>query len=96
MDQYTPSGTLNAFSSVLGRGQPTPDQVSNIAGPVQRTCHFWGVQNRWTSTEVAENDIKRQKRLESLGYFVLRFTDGEVLTAIDRVYQNILAGGGGG
>ncbi len=46
--------------------------------------------------EVAENDIKRQKRLESLGYFVLRFTDGEVLTAIDRVYQNILAGGGGG
>jgi len=44
-----------------------------------------------TYAEVAENDTKRQQQLESLGYFVIRFTDEEVLTAIDRVYQNILA-----
>ena len=44
-----------------------------------------------TYEEVAENDIIRQKRLESLGYSVIRFTDDEVLTAIDRVFQNIIA-----
>jgi len=43
-----------------------------------------------TYAEVSENDTKRQQQLESLGYFVIRFTDEEVLTAIDRVYQSIL------
>ena len=39
--------------------------------------------------EVALNDITRQKRLEELGFKVIRFTDDEVLTAIDRVFNRI-------
>jgi len=44
-----------------------------------------------TYDDVVKNDKVRQKRLESLGYSVIRFTDDEVLTAIDRVFNNIVA-----
>lgn len=39
--------------------------------------------------DVAKNDIIRQKRLEDLGFRVIRFTNDEVLTAIQSVYERI-------
>lgn len=39
--------------------------------------------------EAVEKDIARQKALGKAGFTVLRFTDEEVLTAIDRVYNKI-------
>ena len=41
--------------------------------------------------DVAENDIIRPKALEEVGFKVLRFEDDEVLSLINRVYQEIEA-----
>lgn len=46
-----------------------------------------GITHTWET--VSENDLIRQKLLEEAGFTVLRFTDEEVLTAIDRVYHKI-------
>ncbi len=40
--------------------------------------------------EVANEDAVRQTRLEELGFTVIRFTDDEVLTQINRVRESIL------
>ena len=42
-----------------------------------------------TYEQVAKNDLVRQKKLEDAGFTVLRFTNEEVLTNIDRVRQVI-------
>ena len=39
--------------------------------------------------EVKENDEKRQKELESWGYFTLRFTNKQVLKEIDELIKKI-------
>ncbi|MBO3698043.1 endonuclease domain-containing protein [Roseivirga sp. E12] len=41
--------------------------------------------------EVANEDAIRQTRLEALGFTVIRFTDDEVLTQINRVRESILS-----
>ena len=41
--------------------------------------------------DVAENDVIRPKALEEVGFKVLRFEDDEVLSSINRVYQEIEA-----
>ena len=41
--------------------------------------------------DVAESDVIRQKALEDSGFKVLRFEDDEVLSSINRVYQEIEA-----
>ena len=43
-----------------------------------------------TYGEVAQKDIIRQKRLESLGFKVIRYTDDEVLGSINSVRASIL------
>ena len=42
-----------------------------------------------THEDVARNDVIRQRRLEELGFKVIRFTDEEVLTGIQAVYEII-------
>jgi very-short-patch-repair endonuclease len=42
-----------------------------------------------TNEETAANDIKRQQELEKAGFTVIRFTDEEILTAINRVGEVI-------
>ena len=41
--------------------------------------------------EVANEDFIRQTKLEELGFTVIRFTDDEVLTQINRVRESILS-----
>ncbi len=44
-----------------------------------------------THEDVAKNDVVRQRKLEELGFRVIRFTDEEVLTGIQAVYEIIEA-----
>jgi len=46
-----------------------------------------GATHEWK--DVMEKDIKRQKDLEKAGFFVMRFTDSDVLNAIDSVVSAI-------
>lgn len=46
-----------------------------------------GLTHSWE--EVAEKDSRKQAELEAAGFTVLRFTDEEVLTQIDRVLAKI-------
>ncbi len=46
-----------------------------------------GTTHTWETTSIKDN--YRQRCLEEAGFTVLRFTNEEVLTAIDRVYEKI-------
>ena len=46
-----------------------------------------GITHTWETTSI--NDEYRQQHLEEAGFIVLRFTNQEVLTAIDRVHKKI-------
>lgn len=46
-----------------------------------------GITHTWE--EVADNDIKRDVRLEELGYKVLRFTDDEVMNDFKNVVRTM-------
>lgn len=43
-----------------------------------------------TYEEISEKDKQRQRELEAIGFSFLRFTDEEVLTAIDRVKGKVI------
>ena len=40
-------------------------------------------------TEVSENDVQRQKWIESAGFVVIRFSDHEVIRSINQVRETI-------
>ena len=40
-------------------------------------------------TEVSENDVQRQKWIESTGFVVIRFSDHEVIRSINQVRETI-------
>lgn len=61
--------------------------VDFVCLPLKLVIEVDGITH--TYPEVIENDKIRQKRLESLGFEVLRFTDDEVLTSINSVFNII-------
>ncbi len=63
--------------------------VDFVCLPLKLIVEVDGISH--TYDEVVESDETRQLRLEELGFRVIRFTDEEVLTVINRVRENILA-----
>ena len=71
------------------RQRPIDQYIADFAClPLKLIIEVDGITH--TYEEVAPNDVIRQKRLESLGFKVIRFTDDEVLTAIQQVYDRIV------
>lgn len=70
------------------RQRPIDKYIADFAClPLKLIIEVDGITH--TYPEVIENDKIRQAKLESLGFKVLRFTDDEVLTGINSVFNAI-------
>lgn len=70
------------------RQRPIDRYIADFAClPLKLVIEVDGITH--TYEEVAKNDVIRQARLEELGFKVIRFTDDEVLTNIQAVYEII-------
>lgn len=70
------------------RQRPIDNYIADfVCLPLKLIIEVDGITH--TYPEVIANDKIRQAKLESLGFKVIRFTDNEVLTAINRVHNAI-------
>jgi very-short-patch-repair endonuclease len=70
------------------RQRPVLNYIADfICTPLNLIIEVDGITHTWE--EVIEKDIIRQRKLEEAGFRVIRFTDEEVLTNINRVFECI-------